>query len=272
MAILKYRKKVSTGYRAVVQLSPSKQVAKCFERKIDAQAWEAEQKKCLREGRTVIIPQTVAEFAAIWLVDIQARRSFATYQRYEGVLRIYILPMFGKVKLSELDPFQAEQWQLKLARTLNLKTVNGYVLVLQKLLNDAVRWRKLAFNPIASVRPLTEPEQEYKFLTADELALLLSDVRSRTPNAFAVFALAALTGMRLAEIQGLKWDCVSFQTGKITVKRIWDSKTGCLKETTKTKTIRESFFPDHLNGATEILQYGLGGNGTLISLRRANSE
>jgi integrase len=365
MAILKYRKKIGSGYRAFIQVSPVKQVTKCFERKIDAEAWEADQKKLFRNGHSIIVPVTVGEFAETWLTDIQARKSFATYQRYEGVLRIYILPTFGKIKLSELDPFLAEQWQLKMARTLSPKTVNAHVLVLQKLLNDAVRWRKLACNPISSVRPLTEPEQEFRFLTMDEIAQLLTSVRGRNSVAFAVFAIAALTGMRLAEIQGLKWDCISFQIGKITVKRIWDSKARCLKETTKTKTIRvipiskdlkailipmaagkattdflfevgerqggfnfhgaarvlkaycrhagvqevrfhdlrhsfasnfvmaggniydlqrmlghasvtmterySHFSPDHLNGATDILNYGLGGTGEVISLRRAKS-
>lgn len=149
-----------------------------------------------------------------------------------------MLPTFGRTKLHELDAFRAEQWQLDLARALDPKTVNTHVGVFQKLLNDAVHWRKVAFNPLRSVRPLTEPEQDSQFLTADEVGQLLGYVKQADAIAFSVFATAALTGMRLAEIQGLKWDCVSLATGKITVKRIWDSKAGVLKETTKTKTIR----------------------------------
>lgn len=238
MAIVKYRKKDGFGFRAVVQVSPIKQITKCFDRRIDAETWEAEQKKLARSGQVIVGVPTVEEFAATWLQDVRERRSFATHQRYEGVMRRYVLPIFGKTKLHELDPFRAEQWQLDLARTLDPKTVNTHVGVFQKLLNDAVRWRKVAFNTLESVRPLAEPEQDSQFLTVDELGQLLGYVKEVDETAFAVFAVAALTGMRLAEIQGLKWDCVSFTTGKIMVKRIWDSKAGVLKETTKTKTIR----------------------------------
>ena len=190
------------------------------------------------EGRAVLAAPTVAEFTAVWLKDVKGRRSFATHQRYEGVIRLYVLPTFGSIRMKDLNPYSAEQWQLEMAQMLHRKTVNTHFGVFQKCLNDAVRWRKLSFNPLASVQPMAEPEQEIRFLTADELAKLLAHVRDLDYGAFAIFAVAAMTGMRLAEVQGLKWDCISFQTGKITVKRIWDSKARKLKETTKTKTIR----------------------------------
>ena len=238
MAIVKYKKSDGFGFRAFVQVSPTKQITKCFSRKIDAESWVAGQRKLLQEGRAVLAAPTVAEFTAVWLKDVEGRRSFATHQRYEGVIRLYVLPTFGSIRMKDLNPYSAEQWQLEMAQMLHRKTVNTHFGVFQKCLNDAVRWRKLSFNPLASVQPLAEPEQEIRFLTADELAKLLAHVRDLDYGAFAIFAVAAMTGMRLAEVQGLKWDCISFQTGKITVKRIWDSKARKLKETTKTKTIR----------------------------------
>lgn len=229
----------SSSYKVVVQVTPTKQISKSFRLKRDAEIWESEQKQFLRQGKIVAgAVATVKEFSATWLDDVKGRRSIATYERYEGILRNLIIPRFGRSKLNELEPYAVELWQQELARRYHPKTCNNILLVLKKMLNDAVHWRKLGFNPLAGVRALDEPEQDFAFLTRDELSTMLGYVREINSEAFAIFATASLTGMRLAEIQGLKWDCVNFALDQITVKRIWDSKAGCLKETTKTKSIR----------------------------------
>ena len=64
MSIHKYRLKSSFGYRAVITLSPTKQISKKFKKKIDAEHWEREQRRVFKEDALNL------KYAAMTLKDL----------------------------------------------------------------------------------------------------------------------------------------------------------------------------------------------------------
>ena len=152
--------RVSTYYQAVVKARGLPSVSKQFERKIDAENWERQQRVKLKgekplhaESQTV----TVKALCKRWLEEFaKTSLEWSSYQRYEGISRRYITPTFGTTKLSDLSAAMAETWVRGLVNRHRLaaKTANLCLGLLRKMLTDGVRWGLTSYNPIASVKPL----------------------------------------------------------------------------------------------------------------------
>ncbi|MGE0713890.1 MAG: tyrosine-type recombinase/integrase [Alphaproteobacteria bacterium] len=88
------------------------------------------------------------------------------------------------------------------------------------------RWRPEGSNPCKGVRKHAEGKRE-RFLSADELKALAKALTkaeaAESPYTIAAIRLLVLTGARLGEILGLRWDQVDLERG---VARLPDSKTG----------------------------------------------
>lgn len=244
MSIHKYPLKGGFGYRAIVQISPTKQVSKKFKRKVDAETWAAAQRtlKATATDPVHLGPAlTVKAFADQWLEShAKLRLERSSFERYVSCLRLQILPAFGHLKLTDVRPQAVEQWLLKLRDQdgLSSKTCNGCLGLLRKILNDAVRWGHLVGNPLHGVARLRFQEREMEFWSKDEAVSFLDWVTRVDPILYPAFGLALNTGMRLGEIAGLRWDCVDIERRLITVRRAWCQHENRVKEVTKTKSVR----------------------------------
>lgn len=238
-------KKLKNGrYQAIVQLPIAhgrQQIKKTFERKIDADRWEAQQRASL-DGTSVVrnkAPILKDFFQEAWVQEALLRVEESTKMRYSSYLELQILPTFGNMALDRITIRGIDQWLNDLrAGGLSPKTINGALVVLKKVLSDAVRWGVLAYNPIKDVKALPEDDKEMEFWQAHEARRLLSYAQGHKPHWYPVFFIALNTGMRLNEIVGLQWDCVDLDRKTITVRRQFCEKTGTIKERTKGKRIR----------------------------------
>ena len=99
------------------------------------------------------VPMTLARFTEeVWTVRRRGHYKPATWRGHQQKLRVHILPRFGGVQLHEIkamdiEIFVAELRDQKLAPT----TINKSLGLLNKILNDAIRWDWLGINPMKKV-------------------------------------------------------------------------------------------------------------------------
>ncbi len=233
--------KVTVSYKAVVTQANGKQVSKSFPRKVDADRWEADMKLKLGSGEFVVTSTKYPfrPYSGYWIESYAERhKSPSSVVRDKGYLKKQLLPEFGDVPLNKIKPKHVERWLSELQKDLSPKTCNGALGLLKKMLNDAVRWEFISVNPIQHVKRLRLPERDLEFLTRVQVNLFLSLIWEAESVLYPLFATAVFTGLRRGEMKGLKWDCIDFDTGLLTVKRSFCFKSGKLKDETKSKRIR----------------------------------
>jgi integrase len=192
----------------------------------DAQAALDEIRSRLRRGERIAPSRvTVAELAPIWLAS-QGQLRARTREKYEGAIRLYIVPLLGHLKVSQVT----EDHVVALIHSMQQRgkapwTIRGVMTPLGRLLGYAVRRGYLASNPMGKLergeRPAIEAGEK-RILTRDEIQALLT---AATPKYRPLIATAAFTGLRLGELLGLVWTDVDFDAGYLHVRRQLD-RTG----------------------------------------------
>jgi integrase len=250
MAVNKRQRTLKNGRKIVrwlAQISAKgiKPFSQTFERKIDAENWERqEREKLMRSaahGVTHHRDMTVGELAAYWRKNYAASNlQFSSQDRYQNYLEKHILPEFANTRLIDLRIRNAERWRdsLHKDKRLHAKTANDCLRFFSGMLNHSVRWEFITHNPIRGMRSLKTMARDFRFWTQEEARRFLDIVLEKEPALYPLFFVALNTGMRLGEIEGLRWDCVDLPTKKILVKRSWCQKACRLKEVTKTHSIR----------------------------------
>ena len=234
-----------------------------FNRKTDAVQWKARMETEKSKYRaTGILPKVFQEVEHITLQDeamrflntrVKLQLSKRTFEHYSNVLRLHILPKFGKLELQQVQMIHAH----KLIEDLqnkghNSKGINLILGVFKRVLIEATRESRLEKNPFQYLREMKEEPSPDVYMTSDEIQKILESSKGHYFQ--SLFILAINTGMRRGEIAGLCWDKVNFKTGLIEISRIRD-RNG-LGDRTKTYTSRR-FIPmnavvrNHLEGLKE---------------------
>lgn len=142
-----------------------------------------------------------------------------TYERYEEIARIHVIPQLGKIKLQDLKPQHIRALLAKkLDQGLSTSTVSIIHRVIHKSLDDAMRSDIVAHNVCDVVRSPRERRKEVKALTPAQARKLLETAKGHPLE--AVFVLALTTGMRRGELFGLKWQDIDLNRGVLQVRRI----------------------------------------------------
>lgn len=174
-----------------------------------------------QQGTLITTPQqTVKQFLEDWLENTHKQNVRPrSYERYEEIVRLHIVPSIGKVQLQKLAPQQLKKlYADKLKEGLSAVTVSAIHNLLHRALDDAVKWDVLSRNVCDRVSPPRKVRQEIKPLTLEQTHLLLEAVHDHPHE--ALFVLALTTGMRRGELLGLKWQDINFQEGVLQVRRI----------------------------------------------------
>src|SRR5687768_5646472 len=103
---------------------------------------------------TFVTPKTFAELALYWLITYaRERKAASSIKRDHGILKNYLLPKFGGLEVGEFTIRDVEFWisHLVATKTMSKKSANDVLVVLSKILNDAVRWNFLESNPLSRV-------------------------------------------------------------------------------------------------------------------------
>jgi len=182
-------------------------------------------------------PDEVLTFAQLWghyekheLRSSEADRSQTTIQLYLDNVRMYLLPRWGKMPLSEIKTVAVEQWLSRLKgkdrrRSDGSIRKRGEALApstkaklrnqMCALYSHAIRHELHDRNPISGtatvegkrgsggVRVSTKRLRTPDILSLDEMKKIIARIDS--PIVVTAVKLAAATGLRRSEIRGLKW-------------------------------------------------------------------
>ena len=154
--------------------------------------------------------RTVADLATEWLEAVRPNRKASTFSNYGWLIRAYVVPRIGHVRLDRLAPADVQKLYSDLHSSggrdgtpLSGTQVRNIHRVLHNCLNHGVRLGYLSRNPTEAVdkprddgeeRPVYTPEQIQRFMVAIEGDRLQ-----------AMWYLVLATGLRRAELAGLRW-------------------------------------------------------------------
>jgi integrase len=166
--------------------------------------------------------QTFADFTEAWLAAVRGELAESAWANYGALMRTYVLPRVGAVRLVDLTPQRVQALYVELLERgkkdgspLSARSVLQVHRTLHRALGDAVRWRLLARNPAHGIRP---PRTEKKEMTAwsatDARAFLAGTASDRLA---ALWVVALNSGMRRGELAGLRWADVDLDGATIAV-------------------------------------------------------
>ncbi len=205
--------------------------------KAEALAWAQAQHAAGLAGRKRC--PRLAQFAENWFLwdrcDYLARkrergaysRSYADYQRSKLVH--HIIPSLGHKRLDELTATDVERWLVQTKRGSTAANANRVLVVLKIMLKEAVRQGLIPVSPAETVEGLPEVSvQKGTLLLAEVKSLFGEDSLEKAWGGRrfhqVLNALALTTGMRMGEIQALRWKDV--QGDHVCVEHSWDRSYG----------------------------------------------
>lgn len=165
------------------------------------------------------------DFTQQWLDHTSSRVKARTLESYDGLIRLHLIPFFGKHLLTQITPQDIESFisHCMNKKGLSPRTTNYLLTVLKMLLAKARHWKLLRTDPAEEIRKLRQEREEMDYLKPQEVKILVekADEPYRT-----LFLTAVLTGMRRGEILGLQWGDIDWNGGLIYVRRnlAWQSK------------------------------------------------
>ena len=161
----------------------------------------------------------------------------STANLYWNTYNRYIKPEFGKKQLKSLKPEQIQKFTNRMAGKYS-ETVAGQAnYLLYDCLQQAANLRIIAVNPMQNtVVPKFRESEKKRAVSAEQEKIFLKATESS--KYYPVYRMASLSGMRIGEILGLQWDCVSFDNETITVRRTmtYISHRGLFLDTPKSKS------------------------------------
>lgn len=209
---------------------------------------------------------TTGEWLDTWLEHYAKPLMRATtYNNYETLIRLYIKPYVGEVKLNKLTTLQIQKLYNRLLtngrfdrpeakdqpKGLSGKTVRNIHAVIHSACEKAIMERILAVNPTKGCRLPKKDHTEMKVLPPEKLADFFREAKET--GVFELYYLDLSTGLRRGELLGLKWSDIVFENRTLEVKRQIQRVNGVIQETApKTRNAyRKILLPVE---AVEILQ------------------
>jgi len=183
---------------------------------------------------------TVAQFLERWLVaSVQPSVKSKTYEGYESIVRVRVVPRIGRKQLAKLTPLDLQQLYANLqAAGLSKRSVHHTHRVLHRALRQAVSWDLIPRNPCERVTPPRPGRSEMQVLSEEQATAFLEATKDHPHH--ALYVLALTTGMRQGELLGLRWQDVDLDAGQLAVRQTlqWQRSRGLVFTTPKTARSR----------------------------------
>jgi len=162
--------------------------------------------------------ETVESFFAAWLAGAKSTVRLRTWERYESLIRLHLLPALGRARLARLEPAQLHRlYQDQLAAGQSPASVHQLHAVIHRGLGQGLRWGQVTRNVAALVDPPRIRRREMQVLNVDEVRRLLEAAAGTRWE--ALLTVAVTTGMRQGELLALRWRELDLTDGGLSVNR-----------------------------------------------------
>jgi integrase len=168
---------------------------------------------------------TLGQWLEYWLENYKKNTvRLKTYERYDLDIKKHIVPYLGNIPLQNLttDLLQRHLIYLldkggEVKAGLSPRSVNSTRRLLIQSLEDAVDLGYLLKNCARRTKPMRTQRVNFMVLSHEMAARLIEVAKEYNYPSWIVIVLALGTGMRLAEIFGLSWNCIDLENKKLVV-------------------------------------------------------
>ncbi len=187
--------------------------------KSECQLWLRKTLDQIDQGLTYRGTQTtLGEFLTGWIATVKTSLRPKTAHQYEEITQNYLMPGLGPIKLKDLRALAIDNlYQAQLKAGTGVRTVRYIHSVLHVALVKAVKMGLIGFNPADGATPPRLVTEEMQVLDETQVSQFLVAVQDNRNK--ALYHLAVKTGMRQAELLGLKWVDLNWTSGLLHIKR-----------------------------------------------------
>lgn len=156
----------------------------------------------------------IAELAPAWLSRKESDVAKSNYRMLESAWRVHVKPVWGDVRIADIELNMVESWIADMRRQSGATTVIRSYGVLAGILDSAVKSRRLASNPARGVENLPRKIAKRRvYLSADDVGRLADE-----SGAHRVLVLTlAYTGIRWGEAVALRVSDIEFLRRRLSV-------------------------------------------------------
>ncbi len=151
-----------------------------------------------------------------------------SYHNYENIINVYIIPLLGHLKLSEVTPLHLQKFvnilseqKTKNGTSLSPVTIKKYFTILQSLFHFAYKMGFLEYNPFLS-KNITLPKippANIAILEEKEIKNLLECLEEEPIMWKVLIHLALCTGCRRGELAALQWKDIDWEKKQVKISK-----------------------------------------------------
>ena len=168
---------------------------------------------------------TVAEHLHNWLDGyVKTNCSVRTLDFYSSIVERHLIPALGQIQLKVLQPAAIQKYYGQACEKLSRRSVHHFHRVLSQSLKFAVRQGYLGRNPCDMVDAPSPKGKTMRTLTPAEVEVLLE--KAGDNYYYPVIYTALNSGMRQAELLGLRWRDVDLNMLSISVAQVLYKRRG----------------------------------------------
>lgn len=166
---------------------------------------------------------TVGQLCDLWLERAAPERSPTTMVGYRGLVRRYVQPLIGDVRLDRLSAARLDRMYHRLrtvgtsGRPLGANTVRHVHALLRAACDAALRWHWIPANPVLQATPPRVPHTRVDPPDVETLQRILSAAAAHSDD-LGDFVAVAMCGLRRGESCGLRWADIDLDAGTLRIR------------------------------------------------------
>lgn len=164
---------------------------------------------------------TVEEFAHKWREQALSHLKPSSRHSYESHIKVQIIPLLGKLRISELGIENQQAFVNRLRGTVSRTTITRILATLSSMLRVAKMWgyttQTLTLKMLSL--PPNDGPKESRFFLPEQATQMIALAQGKFK---VLLAICATTGMRIGEVLALQRGDFDFERGIINVRRsVW---------------------------------------------------
>jgi integrase len=208
----------SGNYRAQIRVGDNRRLSYTAKTQREASTWLKRTAGQVEQGLTYTnAKMTMGDLINDWLAIKSTRIRQSTLEQYQRMVRIYLVPGVGEIKLKDMSSAHLQGFYSDLlASGVGRRTIEINHTILHGCLQHGLRVGVVTQNWASLVEAPRPMKKEMEIWTESQVSHFLASVPEPT-NYF--YRLAFATGMRRGELIGLQWQDLDWQSESIMIRR-----------------------------------------------------